>query len=453
MLARTILSLPWSLPDDSTNISTLHDDDCSSGPPELLPSPVVPDTSEGCDPVDGRDSHSLPDTLLGNTNCESINLKPLNLSMSPSELKNIVRPWLHDNVDDPMNTNSANSNNNNNKHISPLTESITPNDSAPMLQHLNHNRNSSVINKNNNDNANHNTNGVISGVSNVSPLLAFDYGEMLRRGGGFRPTTLPTLTTTTTTTLSSLSSSLPRSALLLEELGLAHHNQLQQQQQHATPSDLYSYCVKCDKMFSSPQGLELHARRAHLGLNIGSSTRTVVRPGSEGRPFACDLCDKTFNHELGLAQHRAVHSAERSFECKQCGKCFKRSSTLSTHLLIHSDTRPYPCEYCGKRFHQKSDMKKHTYIHTGKWSHIFAPVPFTCFCFLSFTKRSNISVIMHYRKRLKQVKCYGNFDYWCAPVNASSVGYFLTVIITYLTSSTCSISMNASIQIYNLTHH
>jgi uncharacterized Zn-finger protein len=109
-------------------------------------------------------------------------------------------------------------------------------------------------------------------------------------------------------------------------------------------------CIKCDKMFSTPHGLEVHARRSHSGR----------------RPFSCDLCNKTFGHEVSLSQHRAVHTAEKTFECKQCGKTFKRSSTLSTHLLIHSDTRPYPCQYCGKRFHQKSDMKKHTYIHTGE---------------------------------------------------------------------------------------
>lgn len=108
-------------------------------------------------------------------------------------------------------------------------------------------------------------------------------------------------------------------------------------------------CVKCDKMFSTPHGLEVHARRSHSGK----------------RPFACELCNKTFGHEVSLSQHRSVHTSEKTFECKQCGKSFKRSSTLSTHLLIHSDTRPYPCQFCGKRFHQKSDMKKHTYIHTG----------------------------------------------------------------------------------------
>ncbi|XP_034951474.1 zinc finger protein 70-like [Chelonus insularis] len=137
--------------------------------------------------------------------------------------------------------------------------------------------------------------------------------------------------------------------------------------------DVYS-CVKCDKMFSTPHGLEVHARRSHNGK----------------RPFACELCNKTFGHEISLTQHRAVHSAEKVFECKQCGKSFKRSSTLSTHLLIHSDTRPYPCQFCGKRFHQKSDMKKHTYIHTGEKPH-------KCqVCGKAFSQSSNL--ITHSRK-------------------------------------------------------
>ena len=114
-------------------------------------------------------------------------------------------------------------------------------------------------------------------------------------------------------------------------------------------------CITCKKLFSTPHGLEVHVRRSHSG----------------DRPYACDICSKTFGHAVSLSQHRAVHTQEKSFACKQCGKSFKRSSTLSTHLLIHSDTRPYPCQYCGKRFHQKSDMKKHTYIHTGKELFLF----------------------------------------------------------------------------------
>ncbi|XP_069825183.1 zinc finger protein Gfi-1 isoform X2 [Dendropsophus ebraccatus] len=133
-------------------------------------------------------------------------------------------------------------------------------------------------------------------------------------------------------------------------------------------------CLKCSKVFSTPHGLEVHVRRSHSGT----------------RPFACEICGKTFGHAVSLEQHKAVHSQERSFDCKICGKSFKRSSTLSTHLLIHSDTRPYPCQYCGKRFHQKSDMKKHTFIHTGEKPH-------KCqVCGKAFSQSSNL--ITHSRK-------------------------------------------------------
>ncbi|KAM6948761.1 growth factor independent 1A transcription repressor a [Aplochiton taeniatus] len=133
-------------------------------------------------------------------------------------------------------------------------------------------------------------------------------------------------------------------------------------------------CIKCCKIFSTPHGLEVHVRRSHSGT----------------RPFACDICGKTFGHAVSLEQHRSVHSQERIFSCKICGKSFKRSSTLSTHLLIHSDTRPYPCQYCGKRFHQKSDMKKHTFIHTGEKPH-------KCqVCGKAFSQSSNL--ITHSRK-------------------------------------------------------
>ncbi|XP_028273990.1 zinc finger protein Gfi-1b [Parambassis ranga] len=134
------------------------------------------------------------------------------------------------------------------------------------------------------------------------------------------------------------------------------------------------HCISCDKVFSTPHGLEVHVRRSHSGM----------------RPFGCSICRKTFGHAASLEQHMNVHSQEKSFECKMCGKSFKRSSTLSTHLLIHSDTRPYPCQYCGKRFHQKSDMKKHTYIHTGEKPH-------KCqVCGKAFSQSSNL--ITHSRK-------------------------------------------------------
>lgn len=135
-------------------------------------------------------------------------------------------------------------------------------------------------------------------------------------------------------------------------------------------------CKTCQKVFYTPHGLEVHVRRCHSGT----------------RPYACDICNKSFSHHISLAQHRKTHFTVKVFECKKCGKIFKRSSTLSTHMLIHADIRPFSCAFCNKRFHQKSDMKKHTLIHTGEKPH-------NCrHCGKRFSQSSNL--ITHSRKHM-----------------------------------------------------
>lgn len=66
-----------------------------------------------------------------------------------------------------------------------------------------------------------------------------------------------------------------------------HHHHLLMRPNMMPLGDVYS-CIKCEKMFSTPHGLEVHARRSHNGK----------------RPFACELCNKTFGHEISLSQHR-----------------------------------------------------------------------------------------------------------------------------------------------------
>lgn len=69
---------------------------------------------------------------------------------------------------------------------------------------------------------------------------------------------------------------------------MRHHHMLMR---GSVFGDVYS-CIKCDKMFPTSHGLEVHSRRSHNGK----------------RPFSCELCNKSFGAEISLNQHRLVVS-------------------------------------------------------------------------------------------------------------------------------------------------
>lgn len=101
-----------------------------------------------------------------------------------------------------------------------------------------------------------------------------------------------------------------------------HHHHLLMRGPGVVPlGDVYS-CIKCEKMFSTPHGLEVHARRSHNGK----------------RPFACELCNKTFGHEISLSQHRSVYAFQPQVNLQ--GHDSSRRSD-SWHLV----PTPYPVSY------------------------------------------------------------------------------------------------------------
>ncbi|GCC34532.1 hypothetical protein chiPu_0013007 [Chiloscyllium punctatum] len=67
---------------------------------------------------------------------------------------------------------------------------------------------------------------------------------------------------------------------------------------YSSASSSYN-CVKCNKVFSTAHGLEVHVRRSHSGI----------------RPYACELCGKTFGHGVSLEQHMNIHSQVPSTDC------------------------------------------------------------------------------------------------------------------------------------------
>ncbi|XP_043576548.1 zinc finger protein Gfi-1b-like isoform X2 [Chiloscyllium plagiosum] len=72
---------------------------------------------------------------------------------------------------------------------------------------------------------------------------------------------------------------------------------------YSSASSSYN-CIKCNKVFSTAHGLEVHVRRSHSGI----------------RPYACELCGKTFGHGVSLEQHMNIHSQVPGTDCVTTSK-------------------------------------------------------------------------------------------------------------------------------------
>ena len=43
---------------------------------------------------------------------------------------------------------------------------------------------------------------------------------------------------------------------------------------------------------------------------------------NENKPFACDICGKSFKTKFVMVNHRRIHTGEKPFECEVCKKMF-----------------------------------------------------------------------------------------------------------------------------------
>jgi len=128
-------------------------------------------------------------------------------------------------------------------------------------------------------------------------------------------------------------------------------------------------CRQCGRAFVRQTALEAHEKHCNSSVHqvpgaeedLGQS---VAQP--DGR-VPCPACTKTFTLERSMRAHFATfHGTEavpKPFACDVCGRSFVRANLLAVHCRTHTGDRPFQCEICGRRFICRGDLNKHHRLH------------------------------------------------------------------------------------------
>ncbi|PNF36325.1 hypothetical protein B7P43_G00537 [Cryptotermes secundus] len=164
-------------------------------------------------------------------------------------------------------------------------------------------------------------------------------------------------------------------------------------------------CDQCEKTFQTKQSYEVHLKAIHEGQRPfacevcgrsfayhnslkGHMLSHEEQKAEKGYP--CDICGKMLNHPSSVVYHKeAEHNNGRRFVCNKCGKGFKHKQLLQRHQLVHSDDRPFVCKSCGASFKTKANLLNHQPTHTGEKKY------FCELCGQQFAHKTSLT--LHYR--------------------------------------------------------
>ena len=129
-------------------------------------------------------------------------------------------------------------------------------------------------------------------------------------------------------------------------------------------------CTICGQQFPSVSSLKRHESTHTEGQPYqcaicGKTYKTDLilkfhMDEHTGQTFQCTICNKTYKTRQNLKSHMYTHKAKtKTFQCDICGKSLTRSKTLKIHLQIHSDERKFQCKFCDRAFNTLSYLDRH----------------------------------------------------------------------------------------------
>ncbi|XP_056285385.1 zinc finger protein 646 isoform X2 [Pseudoliparis swirei] len=104
----------------------------------------------------------------------------------------------------------------------------------------------------------------------------------------------------------------------------------------------------------------------------------------EERPFACNMCSRSYRHAGSLLNHKNTHKTG-TFSCSFCSKPFSNPMALRNHTRIHTQKKKYGCLTCGKAFRLASILHNHQRVHDRVASQFNCPA-----CGKSFQGRAGL---------------------------------------------------------------